>query len=425
MLNLTGKTVAVLGAGRSGRAAAALAAHCGAEVTIYDSRESSGAILATTEMGHEVKVDLVITSPGIETRGEFVQSFAQGSGALWGEVELAWRCYSGHTIGITGTNGKTTTTELVRDLVEATGKSCVACGNYGVPLSEVVLYEEVPEVIALELSSFQLETIVEFKPDSVIWLNFSADHMDRYRSLQEYREAKLRIFENLSEKALVVERVGEELPERGRKISFSSECPADWSLRNGDIYCDEEKFLSMGETRLRGLHNAENVMAACAVIPELTPEIARETLMKYSPPEHRCELVATLNGVEYLNDSKATNLHALESALRSQTGPTILIAGGKEKGLDYGPLAPLLDKKVKLLISFGEIGEALKRIFSEVLACETVTTLDAAVALASRTSEKGDTVLFSPGTSSFDQFKSYEERGAAFKAAVLHYAQTG
>ena len=130
MLDLTGKTVAILGAGRSGQAAARLAAHCGAQVTIYDSREAAGAILATVETGREVNVDLVVVSPGIETLGDFVQAFAQGSGALWGETELAWRCYPGDTIGITGTNGKTTTTELVRDLVEATGKSCVACGNF-------------------------------------------------------------------------------------------------------------------------------------------------------------------------------------------------------------------------------------------------------------------------------------------------------
>ncbi|MEN8773882.1 MAG: Mur ligase family protein, partial [Akkermansiaceae bacterium] len=190
MLNLTGKTVAVLGAGRSGRAAALLAEHCGARVTIYDSREGKGAVVADSSTALEVNADLVVVSPGIETNGDFVQSFAKGSGALWGEVELAWRCYAGKTIGITGTNGKTTTTELVRDLVEATGKSCVACGNYGVPLSEVVLYEFPPEVISLELSSFQLETIVNFKPDVVIWLNFSADHMDRYHSIGEYREAK-------------------------------------------------------------------------------------------------------------------------------------------------------------------------------------------------------------------------------------------
>ena len=141
MLDLTGKSVAILGAGRSGQAAAALASHCGAEVTIYDSRDVPGATLATPEFALKVKSDLVVVSPGIETLGDFVQSFAKGSEALWGEVELAWRCYSGHVIGITGTNGKTTTTELVRELVEVTGKSCVACGNYGVPLSEVVLYD--------------------------------------------------------------------------------------------------------------------------------------------------------------------------------------------------------------------------------------------------------------------------------------------
>ncbi len=424
MLDLTGKTVAVLGAGRSGQAAAALARHCGAVVTIYDSREAPGAILATPETGQEVNVDLVIVSPGIETLGDFVKGFAKGSGALWGEVEFAWRCYDGHTIGITGTNGKTTTTELVRDLVEATGKSCVACGNYGVPLSEVVLYEKVPEVISLELSSFQLETIIDFKPDAVIWLNFSPDHMDRYQSVQEYREAKLRILENISPETLVVLRAGEELPEKGQMVTFSSDQPAHWSLRNGDIYCDEEKFLTMSETRLRGLHNAENIMAACAVIPELSPEIAARTLALYSPPEHRCELVAIVDEVEYLNDSKATNLHALESALRSQTRPTILIAGGKEKGLDYRPLASLLDRKVKFMISFGEIGGALKAAFSETLSCETVTTLEEAVALAASASVPGDTVLFSPGTSSFDQFQSYEARGAAFKAAVPRPTQS-
>jgi len=424
MLDLTGKTVAILGAGRSGQAAAVLAAHCGASVTIYDSREAPGAVLATPGTGEGINADLVVVSPGIETKGDFVQSFAKGSGALWGEVELAWRCYPGITIGITGTNGKTTTTELVRDLVEATGKSCVACGNYGVPLSEVVLYTEVPDVIALELSSFQLETIADFRPDAAIWLNFSPDHMDRYTSVEEYREAKLRILENITAETPVVVRAGEDLPEKGKVITFSSEEKADWSLQGDQILKGSETFLAMSGTRLRGLHNAENIMAACAIVEGLTAEIAREALAKYSPPEHRCELVAIIDGVEYLNDSKATNLHALESALRSQTRPTILIAGGKEKGLDYQPLAPLLREKVKEMISFGQIGAALKETFSEVVTCKNVETLDEAVALATASSLAGDTVLFSPGTSSFDQFNGYEARGAAFKAAVPRLTRT-
>lgn len=424
MLDLTGKTVAVLGAGRSGQAAARLAERCGASVTIYDSRDTPDAVMATPETGLAVNVDLVVVSPGIETLGDFVQSFAKGSGALWGEVELAWRCFNGVTIGITGTNGKTTTTELVRDLVEAAGKSCVACGNYGVPLSEVVLYDEVPDVISLELSSFQLETIVDFKPDAVIWLNFSPDHMDRYRTLDEYREAKLRILDNVSDETLVVVRAGENLSPKGRQVTFSSEISADWSLDGDFILRGETQFLAMSKTRLRGLHNAENVMAACAVVEGLTPELAGETLSKYSPPEHRCELVSIIDGVEYLNDSKATNLHALESALRSQTRPTILIAGGKEKGLDYQPLVPLLKEKAKMMISFGEIGAALADVLSDAITCKAVKTLEEAVAAAAASSERGDTVLFSPGTSSFDQFNGYEARGDAFKAAVPRLTKT-
>jgi UDP-N-acetylmuramoylalanine--D-glutamate ligase len=424
MLNLTGKTAAVLGAGRSGRAAARLAEHCGASVTIYDSREAEETVLANPEIGLEVNADLVVVSPGIETNGDFVQSFAKGSGELWGEIELAWRCYSGKTIGITGTNGKTTTTELVRDLVEATGESCVACGNYGVPLSEVVLYDSPPAVISLELSSFQLETIIDFNPDVVIWLNFSPDHMDRYSSIDEYREAKLRIFDNIDADTPVVVRSGSQVPDRGRITTFSTEDEAYWSLSGDDILCDGKAFVSISETRLRGLHNAENLMAACAAVEGLTPAIARDALSKYIPPEHRCELVAVIDGVEYLNDSKATNLHALESALRSQTRPTILIAGGKQKGLDYRPLAPLLAQKVKGMISFGEIGEELSSVFAPIVECRKVETLEEAVTMAVVMAERGETILFSPGTSSFDQFNGYEERGHAFKAALPQMTKT-
>lgn len=424
MLDLTGKSVAVLGAGRSGRAAALLAEHCGASVTIYDSTEAEGAVLATPETGLTVTADLVVVSPGIETLGDFVQSFAKDSGPLWGEVELAWRCFPGRTIAITGTNGKTTTTELIRDLVEATGRSCVACGNYGVPLSEVVLYEEVPDVIALEISSFQLETIVDFKPDAAVWLNFSADHMDRYHSLQEYLEAKLRIFKNIGPETPVVARAGSPVPDRGVLTTFSAGEEADWTLRNDEILKQDEVFLTMGETRLRGVHNAENLMAACAVVDGLTPEVARRALAKYSPPEHRCELVAIIDGVEYLNDSKATNLNALESALRSQTRPTILIAGGKEKGLDYGGLLPLLASRTKSVITFGEIGEALADLCSGTVPSRAVETLSEAVAMAAAEAKPGDTVLFSPGTSSFDQFHGYQQRGQAFKDAVPRMTKT-
>lgn len=433
MLDLTKQTVAILGAGRSGLAAAKLASCCGAKVTVFDSRGPevftnfpttvTTCPKATPETGEHTKADLVITSPGIETDGDFVQAFVQNSGALWGEVEFASRCYKGKIIGITGTNGKTTTTELVDVLTRATGKTCAPCGNYGIPLSEIILRDEVPEVVALELSSFQLETIVNFKPDAVIWLNFSADHMDRYSDLMEYFEAKQAIFKNVDGETPVFVRAGETLLAlpgfKGALTTFSSEEDADWTMLNGALMQNGAPFIRLEETQLRGLHNAENLMAACAVVEGLTPELAISALSDYSPPEHRCELVRTHDSVEWLNDSKATNIHALESALRSQTRPTILIAGGKEKGLDYEPLLPILEESVKSAICFGEIGFTLAKTFSSVVESTAVSTLQKAVDLADAAAAPGDLVLFSPGTSSFDQFSGYESRGNAFKTAVL------
>ncbi|MEJ6578962.1 MAG: UDP-N-acetylmuramoyl-L-alanine--D-glutamate ligase [Akkermansiaceae bacterium] len=432
MLDLTGQTVAVLGAGRSGQAAARLAVHCGAAVTVYDTDEiksvpdgCEAVPNATVETGKSVKTDIVVVSPGIETGGDFVQAFASGSGALWGEIELAWRCYSGKTIAITGTNGKTTTTELVDVLVRATGRTCAPCGNYGIPFAEIVLRDDVPEVVSLELSSFQLETVIDFKPDAVVFLNFAPDHMDRYKSVEEYHQAKLQIFKNTDSDTPVISRQGNDLGGfSGKLVTFSTELPADWIYRDGDILSPNETFISLEDTRLRGLHNAENLMAACAVVDGLTREVALAALAKYSPPVHRCELVSIIDGVEYLNDSKATNLHALESALRSQTRPTILIAGGKQKGLDYQDLAPLLSEKCKQMICFGEIGPALAVTFFDTVPCETVATLDEAIAIAAKAAKPGDTVLLSPGTSSFDQFSGYEARGDAFKAAVRRITKT-
>lgn len=433
MLNLTGQIVAILGAGRSGLSAAKLASRCGAQVTVFDSRGPEVFAgfpanvkthpEASLETGESFQSDLVVTSPGIETLGDFVQAFARNSGALWGEIELAWRCFSGKTIGITGTNGKTTTTELVTSLVLASGKTCAPCGNYGVPFSEVVLREHVPQVVALELSSFQLETIVDFKPDAVIWLNFSADHMDRYEGLMDYFEAKQRIFKNIDPDTPVVVRAGEtflSFPNlKGSVTTFSTEDESDWALEGDVISQNGSPFISLVETRLRGLHNAENLMAACAVVDGLTPEIATKALREYAPPAHRCELVRTHDGVEWLNDSKATNLHALESALRSQTSPTILLAGGKEKGLNYEPLLPRLEASVSRAICFGEIGESLSALFAGVVPSLAVETLAEAVAIAAESASSGDVVLLSPGTSSFDQFSGYEARGDAFKATVL------
>lgn len=431
-MTLTGKTVNILGIGRSGIAAAKLALCHGADVTIYDSAgeeafamipsDVKGIANATVETGKAAKCDLLVVSPGIDTYGEYVKAFSEQAGEMIGETELAYRFYAGKVIGITGTNGKTTTTELVQKIMSSAGISCVACGNYGVPLSEVVMMEEMPASIALELSSFQLETIVNLKPDVAIWLNFDADHMDRYTCIEDYKNAKLRIFENQTANDYAVVRDGEDVGELvAQKLTFTTEHEnADFTFKDDKIFFRGEEMLELEQTKLRGLHNSENAMSAIAacLMLGISKEQVKQALQGFAPPLHRCELVRTLDGVEYLNDSKATNLHALDSALRSQTRPVVLIAGGKQKGLNYSEIIPRLRKHAHHAIVFGEIAEDLNEVFSKAVPTENVETLTEAVRRAQQLAKHGDAVLLSPGTSSFDQFKGYEHRGDVFREAV-------
>ncbi len=432
-MSLTGKHVAILGAGRSGRAAAALALREGARVSAWDSAgpEAFAGMPVGVEIhpnateadGAELVSDLLVVSPGIDTYGPYVAAFAKQTGEVIGEVELAARFYHGKIIGITGTNGKTTTTELVERILSHAGFGGTACGNYGTPFAEVVLQASPPAAVSLELSSFQLETISKLHPVVSIWLNFAPDHMDRYPTVEAYRAAKLRIFENQTAEDTAVIRTGEDLPGlKAKVVTFSTTDPdADWFSEGHTILQGGENRLDMDrDTSLRGLHNAENAMAAFAACQAIgiSPSVMREALHGYAPPPHRCELVRTLDGVEYLNDSKATNLHALESALRSQTRPVVLIAGGKEKGLDYTPVIPLLSQKAIAAVTFGQIARPLADLFSSAVNCESVSTLADAVATARSLAPRGSTVLLSPGTSSFDQFSGYEQRGNAFRDLV-------
>ena len=431
-MSLKGKQVAVLGAGRSGLAAARLAHYHGAEVIIYDANvirdeldihASIKTVSGCDEsFGKTVESDLLVVSPGIDTYSTYVAAFSEGAQEVIGEVELATRYHSGKIIAITGTNGKTTTTELVEKIIQGSGTSCVACGNYGVPVAEVVMRENAPEVLALEVSSFQLETIVDFSPDVAIWLNFDADHMDRYTSIGDYKKAKLRIFKNQAPEQVAVVKDGEDVDViAARRITFSSEvATADYSLKGMTIMHDGKEILNALDTQLRGLHNMENLMAACAAAHALgvSDEQIAEAISDFTPPLHRCELVGTIDGVEYINDSKATNLHALDNALRSQVKPVVLLAGGKEKGLDYQPLINRVKDKVKALIVYGEIKESLAAMFSPHVSTSIVEDLENAVLKTKEFTEAGDVVLLSPGTSSFDMFSGYEARGNAFRNYV-------
>ena len=429
-MNLHDLNIAVLGAGRSGRAAARLAMKHGGRVCVFDT---SPAITgwpediplhagATQEDGHAFRADLVVISPGIETDCPFVKSFGREGVETIGEMELASRFYRGKIIAITGTNGKTTTTSLVEKILLRAGKKAVACGNYGVPMAEVLLRDAVPDVLALEVSSFQLETIRDFHPDVAVWLNFAPDHMDRYTAVEDYYKAKLHIFDNQTENDLAVVRFGEHLPALKALVrTFSSESPeADLYYREPLVMEGDSPLLNLAGTSLSQRHNAENVMAAVLACRHLgiPAETAAEVLEEFTPPSHRCEAVRSLDGVLWLNDSKATNLHALEAALKSQNAPVVLIAGGKDKGLDYLPLRPMLKEKLRACVVFGQIADQLYDSFSPAAPTEKAADVADCVEKARLLARPGDTVLFSPGTSSFDMFTGYAQRGQAFRDAV-------
>ncbi len=429
-MQLNNLKIAVLGAGRSGKAAARLAMKHGGRVCVFDTAANIANwpadiplhAAATPADGHAYGADLVVISPGIETDCPFVKAFGRPGVEIIGEMELACRFYTGKIIAITGTNGKTTTTSLIEKILLRAGKTAAACGNYGVPVAEVVMREEAPEVLALEVSSFQLETIRDFHPDVAIWLNFAPDHMDRYTAVQDYYRAKLHIFDNMTQADLAVIRAGEELPVlRAAVQTFSSESlPADLSYLEPMIKEADAPLLSLAGTTLCQRHNAENVMAAMLACRHLGVPVATvaAVLEDFTPPGHRCEAVRTLDGVLWLNDSKATNLHALEAALKSQNSPVILIAGGKDKGLDYTPLQPLLKEKARACVVFGQITEQLYESFSPAVPTERAGTVEECVAKARALARPGDAVLFSPGTSSFDMFNSYAQRGLVFRDAV-------
>ncbi len=429
------KNVGVLGAGRSGKAAALLLAEEGAKVTMLDSApeeklasleplRARGVYLLCGPLAEEdpTVYDLGVYSPGIDPELALARNFSRKNIPTIGELELGWQFCRVPVIGITGTNGKTTTTELTAQMLNACGQRTVACGNIGKPLVEAARESDDLAVLTVEVSSFQLETIREFHPEISVWLNFAPDHLDRYRSIREYHEAKLRIFENQTADDTAVINASEDLPGlKARVTTFSAwRNGGDFSLGDGWILYRQKPVLNLAEAQLRGPHNAENMMAALAIghARGLSFEEMVPPLCAYRAQLHRLELVRTIDGVDYINDSKATNLDALEKALLSATKPIVLIAGGKDKGFAFDLIAPLVARKVRRAILIGEIGQRVAHDWSEATGCEVASSLGAAVERAQAIAQPGETVLFSPGTSSFDMFKSYADRGDQFRAFV-------
>jgi UDP-N-acetylmuramoylalanine--D-glutamate ligase len=452
------KQVLVIGLGASGCAAAKLLRARGARVTAVDAADTPALRLQTRplyELGCDLRLgqsaspdqpfDLAVLSPGVPPTQRLVRGVRERGVPVISELELGWQqCYC-PAVGITGTNGKTTTTELVERVLSANGLKTLAAGNIGLPLCAVAGQSRDLDWVTLEVSSFQLEAAAEFRPRVAVLLNITPDHLDRYANMDEYARAKARLFSRqLADDWAIVQsdalrelrRLGVNI--RGRLITFSA------TDDQADLFCERGRLgsrlagwpgllLDLAQCRLRGPHNAENLLAALAVGRVLGLPLAGvvQALNTYSPAPHRCELVAEIDGVRYVNDSKATNVDAVAKALLtvgSQAQPAApniwLLAGGKDKGFDFHELGPLLKERVKGAFLFGETRDKLRAAWGGFTTCATVESLLEGISEAAKNAVSGDVVLLSPACSSFDQFQNYQHRGEVFRQRVLGLAQT-
>ncbi len=391
-------------------------------------------------------VDLCVVSPGVPMSLP-VLDVARASGIpVIAEVELASRLVPGLVVGITGTNGKSTTTALAAALLRDAGREAVACGNLGTPwihfAAAAPAAGELPppsRVWVVELSSFQLEGLRRFAPDVAVHLNLTPDHLDRYRSVDDYGAAKARIFENQGEAQVAVLNADDPLVARirtrARKFTFSRTraLPLGAWLKDGVFLADLEGqgprvYARREDLQLPGSHNAENALAAlAATIPlGVTPETAVRTFRTFKGLPHRTVLVRTRGGVAFYNDSKGTNVDATLKSLEGfPDGSVFLILGGKDKGDDFRRLLPLVTKKARKVLAVGAAGPALMRALEGGASCEQSGTIARAVETAAAEGRAGDVVLLSPACSSYDQFRNYEHRGEAFEALVLALPEAG
>jgi UDP-N-acetylmuramoylalanine--D-glutamate ligase len=451
MYALAHKNVLVIGLGLSGLSACRLLRSRQAMVTAIDGAKNSALETEANQLrtlGVKVELgaaappggrfDLVVVSPGVPHNSGLLRGIVPGPVPVIGEFELGFQQSLCLNISISGTNGKTTTTELIERVLTHGQRKTIAAGNIGRPLCDVVDQTKDLDFLTLEVSSFQLEATQFFRPAVAVLLNITPDHLDRYASMADYVRAKARLFLNqqsfdwaiVQSEALAQIR-SLNLPVPAKVITFSA------NNRRADIYLDRDLLISrmpdwsgplldMAACQLRGPHNAENIMAVLAVgrVLRLPLEQTVEALRAYSPAPHRCERVAEVNGILFVNDSKATNVDAVEKALLSMpTGTTgepnvLIIAGGKDKGLEYHDIGPLLARRVKHAFLLGETREKIRAAWSLFTPCTLVDSLLEAVSKASESAISGDVVLLSPACSSFDMFQNYQHRGEVFRQAV-------
>jgi UDP-N-acetylmuramoylalanine--D-glutamate ligase len=445
-MELDGKKVLVVGLARTGLATAKFLKSKGSMVSTTEAKsreelkeavqELEGMNLFSEWGGHQtetfLKQDMIVVSPGVDLKIEPIQRALEKGIQVISEIELAYHFIDTPIIAVTGTNGKTTTTLLIGEMLKEEGKRVGVGGNVGDPLILLAEGEDRWEVLVAEISSFQLEAIGEFRPRLSVLLNITEDHLDRYSQFSDYVEAKARIFLNQTSGDVAVLNkddpivMGLARRVRAKKIILSS----NEKQKEGACFDGQTIFLRLGgdeegyslvRAPLKGIHNVENMMAALttARIFGCSKEAIQNVLNRFEGLEHRLEFVREVEGVRFYNDSKGTNVGSVVKSLQSFREPVILIAGGKDKRGDLSPLRGLIQSGVKRLILIGEAKERMVRELGGLTETAATETLEEAVLLAFQTAKKGEVVLLSPACSSFDMFKDYKERGKVFKEAVL------
>ena len=451
-LDLRGKRVLAVGLARTGVATALFCAARGARVTATDVRPAAELAESASKLsaagvslelgGHRhasfLLADLIVPSPGVAWDQPDLIAARKNGVAVWSEIELAWRFLRGRLIAITGSNGKTTTTALTAHVLKTARLPVLVGGNIGTPLISLVESSTDQSICVAEVSSFQLEAIVAFRPDISVFLNLTPDHIDRHGSLEAYAAAKARIFENQKREDAAVMNADDPAsaryaPPRPRLYWFSrkKEVAQGACLRGDDILFfqgdAEARLLSRKEIPLRGEHNLENVLAAvtAASLAGAAPAAVAEGVRTFPGVPHRLQFVATVGGVEFFNDSKATNVDATEKALQAFPGNLLVILGGKDKGSDYTPLRALLSARARRAFLIGAAAQKIAGQIEGAVPLEMCATLDAAVHAAFSAAHPGDVVLLAPACASFDQFENFEHRGRVFVELVGQIAASG
>jgi UDP-N-acetylmuramoylalanine--D-glutamate ligase len=449
-MELKNKRVLVVGLARTGVATALFCAARGAAVTATESRTEAeiGEGVAPLRAagvelelgGHQEKTflqqDLIVPSPGVPADAPLLLAARAKGVVIWSEIELAYRFLQGMLIGITGSNGKTTTTSLVEHILKTAAVPAILAGNIGTPLISCVDGMKKNTVTVVELSSFQLELIEKFRPNISVFLNLTPDHLDRHHTMDSYGAAKARIFENQTEEDAAVLNADDSAatryaPTRPRVYWFSRKqrVAQGACLRGEDIVFrydgKEEAVLKRDEIPLVGAHNLENVLAAVAAtrLAGADAAVIAKGVRSFAGVEHRLEFVTEFGGVRYYNDSKATNVDATLKALDAFPGRILVILGGKDKGSDYTVLQKPLREKAILTLLIGAAAEKIEKQIADSVAIERAGTLERAVEIASHAARPGDVVLLAPACASFDQFQNYEQRGRVFKDLVRQLEQ--